>query len=170
MPLLTVDEAQARIGTPLAAKYLSGLIADIEAEITADIGAPDTVISETHAGYCGSIFLKRRVATVDTITEYESLTDTTGEELTEGEDFFVWGAEGRIQRLDQKWKARLTVEYVPVDDSPKRKSVVIDLLKFYLADSPLKSESISGEYSFAAPDNWEMEKSRLLRRLKFTEL
>lgn len=170
MPLLTPDEAQARIGTPLDDVSLAALIADIEAEIAAEIGPPNTAITEAHAGYCGSLFLKRKIASVTTVTEYETLTDTAGTVLTANEDYFVWADEGRIQRLDQKWQARATVVYVPVDDTPKRKQVVIDLLKFYLAYSPLKSENISGEYSFAAPENWETEKSRLLRRLKFTEL
>jgi len=170
MPILTVDEAQARIATPLHEVYLAGLIDDIEAEITAEIGPPATAITETHAGYCGSLFLKRKIASVTTVTEYETLTDTAGEVLTANEDYFIWANEGRIQRIDQKWKARATVVYVPVDDTPKRKQVLIDLIKFYLAYSPLKNESISGEYSFSAPDNWEMEKSRLLRRLKFTEV
>lgn len=168
MTLITVDEAQARIGTPLDAGYLAALIDDVEAEVTEVIGDPTAAITETHAGYTQSLYVNRKIGSVTTITEYTALDDVTGTALTENEDFFIWANEGRIQRIGAKWGAKVTLVYVPVDDTNKRRSVIVDLIKYYLAYSPLKQENIVSEYAFTAPENWEEEKARLIQRLRFT--
>lgn len=179
MTLLTIGELTARVETPVKAADLQDLLDRIEAEIIEVAGNPyvdaETTISETHAGYGRDLFLARPILSVETVTEYSDLTDSTGRELTENSDFAVWSKEGRLQRLTSagKWGAKVTVEYVPRDDRGKWKEAEIDLARLYLKRTAMKTESITTERSFSrvftAPD-WEAEKQAIIGRLLFARV
>lgn len=171
MSLVTVAEARAEVETTLSDSELQVVIDRIEAEITDSLGASHAALgagdlTETHAGYCQSLFLNRKITSVTTVTEYDSLVGATGRVLTEGEDFVVWPKEGRLQRVG-RWGAKVVVAYEPLDQDKKWESAIVDLLKLALVRSPLMSETVANEMAYTRPDNWEQEKLRIIRRLRF---
>jgi len=170
--LLEVAECRALIDTHLSNDDLQAVIDRVEAEIAELVGAPTEGgdLTETLAGEGQELFLKRPIASVTSVTEYASLSDTTGTALTENSDFFVWGEQGRLTRLSGTWGAKVIVVYTPTDQDEKRKAVTIDLVRIVLVTSPLQSESVAGEYSATFPDNWEHEKAKVLRRLRFVSV
>lgn len=169
MSVTSVDDVRALVATGLSDANLQALIDRIEADITDAIGAPyvdaSTPITETHSGHRGkNLYLKRKIGSVSSITEYATLDDLTGSALTEHVDFRVWSGEGRVERIGGGWNAVATVSYVPVDDRSKWKAAVIDAVRLVIARMPMASESVAGELSYTAP-HWEAEKRNIMRRL-----
>ena len=161
---------------------------------TAALGTELTVVI---AGEQADIFVKRPISSVTTVTEYSGMTDTTGVALTEDEEFYVWEEEGRLQRIGGSiprgapsvqsvfymtreqfmgssqvglWGSHVEVVYKPIDQHHKREQATIDLVRVYLSQTALMSESVAGEYSYQAPANWEAEKRRIMRRLSFVQI
>ena len=198
---LTVADCRALVPTPLTDVQLQAVIDRIEAEITAVIGAPqdDAVsveVTETIRGGDSNLFVKRPISSVTELTEFSGLTDTTGTTLTEGTEFYVWGDEGRIERIGGSsgaasamsafymtdaqfaglaasggvWGSHVEVTYKPKDQHLKREQATIDLVRVMLSQTALKAESVAGEYSYQAPANWELEKRRIMRRLSFVQI
>jgi len=199
---LTVADCRALVPTPLTDIQLQAVIDRIEAEFDEVLGAVQTAalatsLTETVAGANADIFVKRPISTVTTVTEYSGLSDTTGVALTEDEEFRVWPAEGRLQRIggstprgvpsvlsvfymtDEQfmgesaagwWGSHVEVVYKPADQHLKREQATIDLVRLMLSQTGLKAESVAGEYSYQAPDNWELEKRRIMRRLSFVQI
>ncbi len=171
MSLLSVAELRPRVTTPLADDQLQDVIDFIEDSLEPFVGeAASASQTESLGGYTRSIFLKRSVATITSVTEYEALTSTTGTLLTNGTEFYTWTDEARLERVGRKWGARVTVVYVPTDDTVARKQAVIDLARIYLAQTPLKAESVGSDFSYQAPDNWNGHIRQVLRRLRFPVL
>ena len=160
MSLLSVAELRPRVTSPLNDAQLQDLIDFVEDSLEPFVGeAASASQTETMAGYARSLFLKRPVATITSVTEYEALTN--------GTEFYTWPDEARLERVGRKWGARVTVVYVPTDDTIARKGAIIDLARIYLAQTPLKAESIGGDFSYQAPDNWNGHIRQVLRRLRF---
>ena len=175
MSLLSVTDARAEVETTLSDAELQIVIDRIEAEITESLGESFTVLdgddlTETHAGYTQSLFLNRKIASVTTVTEYSSLVGSVGRVLTADQEYVVWPKEGRLERITGRWGAKVTVAYQPLDQDKKWKSAIIDLLKLTLVRSPLMSETVAGEMAYTRPDNWEQEKLRIIRRLRFVTI
>lgn len=175
--LLTIGEITPLIETHLTPAELLVVAERVEAEVVDLLGAvyvdTATTISETRAGYQKNLFLKRKIATVTTVTEYDSLlSSATGQARTEGTHFYIWPDEGRLEHIGAggKWSAKVVVAYVPQDDRPAWKSAMIDLIRIELARTAMVSESVAGELSYTAPANWEKEKVRILRRISFAEI
>ncbi len=171
MSVTSPDEARALVqaASSLSDEELTAIIERIEAEIEAKIGAPyadeNTEITEVVIGGEADLFLKRRVGSVVSVTEYNS-PFSDGEVLTEGEDYYVWGAEGRLER-NGIWGARVDVAYIPADDRAAWKQVTIDLLRIDIERTAQFQEAVGGEYSYTAP-KWDAERARILKRLRFT--
>lgn len=161
MSLLTLAEARALIKTSLTDPELQAVIGREEDEIIRLYGAHyvsgTTTVSETLEGGGASLFLRRPIFSVSSVTE-------DGAALASA-DYRLWGAQGRIERLPKgaTWGEVITVVYVPQDDNGRRKAALIDLVRLAVEHTALKSESIAGEYSYTAPD-WEAERAKLLRR------
>lgn len=176
MSVLTVSELQARIDTPVSDAALSALLERIEADIKKAIGNPytdaTTDITESHRRPPGkSLYLRRPILTVSSVTEYTDLSSTTGTTLTEGTNFYVWADEGRLERiLGGTWAVRTDVVYVPQDDRPAWREAELDIARIALSRSALKQESVGGEYSFTAPDSWEAEAQKVIGRLLFLDV
>lgn len=168
MSLLSVAELRPRVTSPLNDAQLQDLIDFVEDSLEPFVGeAASASQTETMAGYTRSLFLKRPVATITSVTEYDALTSATGTALTNGTEFYTWPDEARLERVGRKWGARVTVVYVPTDDTIARKGAIIDLARIYLAQTPLKAESIGSDFSYQAPDNWNGHIRQVLRRLRF---
>lgn len=170
--LLKASECRRLVQTSLNDHALEEVIGRVEAEITAVLGAPydgTTTLTETVQAETGakSIFVKRPIASVSSLTEYSGIGDTTGTALTQNTDYYVWAGQGRIERIGYTWAPLVTVVYISTDQREKRKQATIDLVRLILSQSAYQSESIAGEYTYRAPDNWEAEKRRVLKRLQF---
>lgn len=167
MSVTSVAEARVLVQTGMSDEDLQALIDRIEADIETAIGAPyvdeNTSITEMHEGGKRNLLLKRRVLSVGTVTEYATLSDSTGTELTANTDFVVWGRQGRLERIGM-WQARIEVVYVPADDRKQWKTAVIDLLRQMISRMPMASESLSGAFSYTAP-HWEKAKRDMLRQI-----
>ena len=199
---LAVADCRALVPTPLTDPQLQNVIDMIEADLDAVLGDVQTAALGTELtvvvdGGDTSLFLKRPISTVTTVTEYASRTDTTGVALTEDEEFYVWENEGRLERIGGSiprsapsvtsvffmtdaqfagrsaagcWGSHVEVVYKPQDQHLKREQATIDLVRVYLSQTALRSESVAGEYSYQAPPNWELEKRRIMRRLSFVQI
>lgn len=166
MSLVTAETAKKQINTSMSDEDLQVVIDRIESQITARIGAPwngDTPpeVEKTMRGEGPSLFLPTGIYEVVSIVE----DDVT---LTEDE-FRVWGNGGVIERLplESNWGAVCVVTYKPMNDTFKRVPVIIDLLRLTLERTAMKSENIAGEYSYTAPDNWDAEFRKAMKRLVF---
>lgn len=165
MSLVESAVAKKLINTSLSDSDLQAIIDRIEAQITERIGAPqtdafETTVTKTLRGEGPHLFLPTEIYAVVSITE-------DGAALAAG-DYQTWSG-GVIERLpsDSSWGDRNVVVYKPVDDRLKRTQVIIDLTRIVLNRTAMKSENIAGEYSFTAPDNWDDEFRKAMRRLMF---
>lgn len=165
MSLTTILEVRALVSTGLSDADLQTVIDRIEAEITAKIGAPQTdalatELVRTLRGAGENLFLPTEIHSVTSIVE-----DTASLTATE---YQVWSG-GVIERLPlgAHWGDRVVVTYKPADDRSLRKSVVIDLVRLALNQTGLKSESIGGEYSYTAGENWDAEFRKAMKRLMY---
>lgn len=165
MSLVTVADVQALINTSLSSSDLQDVIDRVEAQVTARIGAPQTdayatTVTKTLRGEGMNLFMPTEVYEVSSIVE-DTVTLTSDE-------YRVWGG-GVIERLPMgsNWGDRIVVTYKPADDREKRSQVIIDLVRLVLERTALKAESVGGEYSYTAPENWNREFNRAMRRLTF---
>jgi len=168
MSLLTADELRALVQTGLDDADLQRIIDREEAEVIAQYGAhytdASTPVSEVVSGGGCNLFLKRRISAVSSIAEASTLGGTATT-LTASQ-YYVWPGQGRITRLPEgtAWGSQVTVSYVPADDRPLRRQVLIELVRLALEQTAMQSESVAGEYSYQAPD-WETKRKRLLKRI-----
>lgn len=165
MSLVTSAVAKKLINTSLADADLQVIIDRIEAQITERIGAPqtdayETTVTKTLRGEGPHLFMPTEIYSVVSITE-------DGAALSAG-DYQTWSA-GVIERLptDSSWGDRNVVVYKPTDDRSKRTQVIIDLTRIVLERTAMKAESIAGEYSFTAPDDWDEQFRKAMKRLMF---
>lgn len=137
MSILTIAQAQALgIGLGLSDADLQTIIDREEAELVRLFGAvyTGTAISETVHGGGRSIYLKRGVASVSSVTEYIYPGDTAPVVLT-SQDYYLWPAEGRIERLpwgvkaSTHWGNPITVSYIPTDDTALWRMVEAELVR-----------------------------------------
>lgn len=177
MSLVTIAEARALLKTALTDSELQDVINRAEVDVTRLYGAhPDgvTTVTEILRGGETNLYLRRRIAAVTTVVETSGGSSTT---LTAGwtDDYYVWGAGGYLERRSPGvladtlgaaiWGELLTVTYLPYDDRAERRAVIIDLVRLALERTAMKSESVAGEYSYTAPDDWEASKNAVLQRL-----
>lgn len=170
MSLVSSETAKKQINTPLGDDDLQEIIDRIESEITARIGAPWTdnftpsTVVKTLRGEGPSLFLPTGIYLVTSIVEDGATLDA--------EEYRVWGNGGVLERLpvESNWGRVCVVTYKPMDDRFKRIPVVIDLLRLTLERTAMKSESIAGEYSYTAPDDWDDMFRKAMKRLQFRAL
>jgi hypothetical protein len=163
--LVSPNDVRPLVNTGLTDDELQVVIDRIEADITARIGAPQTdayttTLTKTLRGEGPHLFMPTEIYAVVSITE-------DGAALAAG-DYQTWAA-GVIERLpsDSNWGDRNVVVYKPVDDRLRRTQVIIDLARIVLERTAMKSEDIAGEYSFEAPDDWDAEFRKAIKRLQF---
>lgn len=171
MALLTVAELRAAVDTDKTDSDLRNLIDREEADLIRRFGPhyDGTAITETHEGGGGSVYLRRPISSISSVTEYASMGDSAVVLETTG--YHAWTGQGRLSRLvSSKWGGVVVVSYIPEDDSDVRKRVIIELCRLALARTGLKSESIAGEYSYTAHDNWDVQRASIYRQLGFMEV
>jgi hypothetical protein len=164
--LVSPANVKAILNTSMSDQNLQAVIDRVEAQVNEKVGAPWTdddtpsEVVKTIRGDGTCLFLPTEIHSVASIVE-DGLT------LDES-DYQVW-AGGVIERLPLNaiWGSKCVVTYKPADDRLKRAQVVIDLVRLVIERTALKSESIAGEYSYTAPDNWDAEFRRAMKRLVF---
>lgn len=166
--LILPADVKALVNTSMSDVNLQKIIDRVEAQIIEKIGAPWTGVTpsqvvKTMRGEGESLFLPTEIHDVVSIVE-----DDTA--LT-ADDYHVW-AGGVIERLpiNANWGDVCVVTYQPADDRLKREQVIIDLIRIVLERTAMKSENIAGEYSYTAPDNWDAEFRKTMKRLMFQAL
>lgn len=166
MSLLSVAELRAVVQTSLDDAQLQGVIDREEAEVITRYGAhyDGTAITEVCDGGTCSLFLKRRIGSVSSISEASSLGGT--QTMLTSTQYYAVAGQGGIIRLAEgtRWGRYVSVSYVPADDSALRRQVLIELVRLALEQTAMKSENVAGEYSYQAPD-WEAQRRALYRRL-----
>ena len=163
--LVSPENVKVLVNTSLSDLNLQTVIDRVEAQIVERIGEPQTdgmatTITKIMRGEGYYLFMPTEIYAVVSIVE-------DGNTLT-GDEYQSW-AGGVIERLPNEsyWGDRMTVVYKPVDDRKKRSQVIIDLVRLVLERTAMKSENIAGEYSYTAPDNWDVEFRSAMRRLMF---
>ena len=163
--LVSPADVQALINTSMSDANLQAVIDRVEAQITAKIGAPQTdayatTVVKTMRGEGTNLFAPTEIHEVVSILEDGTTLDA--------DQYQTW-AGGVIERLplDSNWGDRCVVTYKPLDDRPKRAEVIIDLVRLVIERTAMKSESIAGEYSYTAPDDWNAEFRKAMKRLTF---
>jgi hypothetical protein len=164
--LVSVSDVKAVINTSWGDAALQAVIDRVEWEITAKIGAPQndggTVdIVKTLAGEGEYLFFPVELGSIVSVVEDGSTLD--------GDEYQIWSG-GVLERLPSggHWGGRNVVTYKPADDRLKRKGAIIDLVRLEINRTAMKGESVAGEYSFTAPDDWERERRKIFKRLMFT--
>jgi len=168
MSLVTPTDVKALINTSLSDANLQTVIDRVEAQITARIGAPQTdayatEVVKTMRGEGEYLFMPTEIYSVSSIVEDTSTLTS--------DQYQTW-AGGVIERLpdDSHWGDRVVVTYKPTDDRLVRAQVIIDLVRLVIERTAMKGESIAGEYSYTAPDNWDAEFRKAMKRLVFKAL
>jgi len=167
MTLVSISEVRALVQTSRNDAQIQTLIERVEADVVAYAGAhyvdTETSVTEVLDGSLRNLYLQRRVASITSVTEDDAILTSA--------DYRLWAGQGRLERLPvgSRWGSVVEVAYVPADDTPRRKEVIIELVRLMLERTAMKAENVAGEYSYTAPD-WETERARILRRLTFGEV
>ena len=168
--LVTPADVKALINTSMTDPNLQKVIDRVEAQITARIGAPqtdayETEIVKTMRGDEDGLYLFMP-------TEIYSVTSIVEDTIALTSDQYQTWAGGVIERLPEgsHWGDRCVVTYKPTDDRLVRAEVIIDLVRIVLERTAMKSESITSEYSYTAPDNWDAEFRKAMKKLMFKAL
>ena len=164
--LVSPADVKVLINTSMLDANLQIVINRIEAQVNQKIGEPQTdayatSVVKTIRGEEGpSLFMPTEIYSVTGIVE-------DGNTLT-SDEYQTWGG-GVIERLPEgtSWGSRCVVTYKPTDDRLKRAEVIIDLVRLVIERTAMKSESVAGEYSYAAPDDWDKLFRRAMKRLMF---
>ena len=165
MSLVSPADVKALINTSISDTDLQTVIDRVEAQINARIGAPQTdayatEVVKTLRGEGEFIFMPTEIYSVSSIVEDASTLTS--------DQYQTW-AGGVIERLPEEshWGDRVVVTYKPADDRLMRAQVIIDLVRIVIERTAMKSESIAGEYSYTAPDNWDAEFRKAIKKLMF---
>lgn len=163
--LVSPAQVKALVNTSMSDGNLQVVIDRVEAQVNAKIGAPQTDAFATEVvktlrgeGIC--LFLPTEIYSVVSIVEDDNALSA--------DQYQTWGA-GVIERLplDSTWGNRCVVTYKPADDRLKRAEVIINLVRLVIERTAMKQESIAGEYSYTAPDNWDAEFRKAMKKLIF---
>lgn len=173
--LIDIAEVRDVINTPLSDAALQTIIDREDQAIVDQVGAhyggTSVTVTEVLKGEdTPSLFLRRAFTSVSEVNEKTAYNDAAWAALTANEEYYVWADEGRIERLSGAWGVLVQVIYVPIDDNEARKAVLIELVRIAIERTALKSESVAGEYSYTAADDWEVSRAQILKRLGFWEI
>lgn len=173
--LITPTLLREHMASSLSDIALQRIIDAEESEIVARYGAVGSQIEEFSDATPGPlIFPSRIVGSITSVVEKYSDSFIGGYSSTTlaATDYEIVPGGRQIRRLGSGvnpsscWGQRVTVTYVPADETARRIKALIDLCKLTLSSTPgLKSESVGGnEYSYTAGDV-ESEREKIFARL-----
>lgn len=177
MPLLTPDEIRAHVETDRSTDALAALIADAEASLVIRYGAsypgPVTVtrfLADLSLVTPTMLYLERPALSITSVTEFWGDPFRETATVLAPNDYRVQYGGRALERLGNAtnprwlWGHRVDVSYVPVDDTPQRKRICIDLVKLALRYNATK-EVVAGDTREYAYDDYTVERANLLDEL-----
>lgn len=185
MSLLSIEDlTMLGIGTDLSSADLETVIDREDDEIVRRYGAhfvnSTTTLTEIAHGGGSSLYLKRAITSITSVTESLYLGDSAPIVLTTA-DYYAWPSEGRLQRLSgygpagARWGAVVTVVYVPQNDNALRSQVLIDLVRLSLerrASGTWNETKTTGTISHTVSGGvgatgWDEQRASVMRRLGY---
>ncbi len=165
MPLLTAAGVRRHVETDLDDAALQRVIDRLDAELAQRAGPHGGPLVETLAGGWPSVFLRRPIERVTRVREGARIETGTAA-LRADEDYRVWPAQGRIERLapgavlggpaidggGPRFAPLVEVSYEPVDDREPRRRVLLELVRLDLAQSGRAAESAGEDYRYQGLD------------------
>lgn len=113
------------------------------------------------------LFLERSALSVASIHEFDG--DPEIDTTLAANDYRIVYSGGAIERMSNgdnpgsRWSRRVVVSYTPVDDTPQRKRVIVDLVKLALRYEAIKTQTV-GDTAETAVDYTE-ERDAILGQL-----
>lgn len=167
MSIADVNDLRAVVDTDRTDDQIATLLDRLEDELELELGslqteADDVELTETrYPSGSTSVFLKQPIGSVTSVTEDDVALETTS--------YRVRADQGVIERLPVggEWGEEVVVVYKPLARLPIVKSVEVRLAQLELARSGFKAESVAGEYSYTGLDDYETERKKLMKRLRF---
>lgn len=153
MALLTAAEMQARgVGVGLDAGDLQDIIDAEAAELARRFGPPASSMTETVKPRGNSLYLKRQISTVTSVTEGLYIGDPAPATRAAA-DYATWPEEGRIERSGAAagWGKVATVAYTPVDDTNLRNAVLLELVRI-ATEQTTDAAGVTTRTDATAPD------------------
>lgn len=169
MSLLTTAEIKTHIETDLPEAALQRLIDDAEALIVEKYGAnhSTTPLTLQMDGGERKLFLSRRAASISAVREYDADDETTTLETND----YRFRKGQYLERLStgtnpmDYWGTIVEVDIIPVNDTARRKRVLIDLVQLAIRYNAVHSEKV-GDYSVTNVD-YQVEREKLLKSLSY---
>jgi hypothetical protein len=174
--LVDLATARALIQTDVGDTGLQLLLDAAEAEIVARYGAigTETYLHERTDLTLENpawLFLPRRAASITTVTEVwgDEYSETTS--VLDTTDYRIHYSGGALERLGNSthprwlWGHRVTVVYVPVDDTTRRKAVIVELVRLATRHSGVSSQNIGGDISENSYGDYILERRSIIESL-----
>jgi hypothetical protein len=164
--LITIAEVRAVVSSALDDPTLQTIIDSEEAEFVHRFGAiadGTTARTETLKPYNHTlVFCSRPIASISSVQERLAITSDLS---TVGATAYrVRPNRGQLIRAIGIWGWEVAVTYVAVDERDRVKRALIELVRLALSQTAMQAENIAGEYSYSAPENWQIVRSRIYQR------
>lgn len=164
-----VDCQALGIGADLATADLEAVIDREEAELVRHFGSATAARTETLDGDTGVVLLRRQISAVSAVTESVSLGDTP-DTLT-ATDYAIRALAGYITRLSEGtlWGREVNVTYTPVDDTPLRTVVLLELIRIATEEAASGSGGEVAGLGFSVgmrvATNWQAQRAAQYARM-----
>jgi hypothetical protein len=166
--LLTVEELREHVQTALDDEALQRIIDGNDAAITnacgtlvlGDYETPDVVIeTNTLAVKTNTLWLKRKPASIESVTEIDTGSDGSDTDLVVEDDYWL---DGKIvYRRGGWWGRRVQIEYIPMNDVQERRLLLVQLCQLTINVEP--GMSFAGAATWQETyKNFETEKQSLI--------
>lgn len=163
--LLTVTQIREHIQTSLVDDAVQRLINDADAEITRRLGPLD-LQTEVLDGNSLYIFLQRKAIAIDSAVEREfaDLETAPTDYTLSSNDYNLLSDGYQVERLKDgnnphtNWRDKVTIIYVPEDETYQRTRILIDLVRLSIQYSAVKGQSALGTRVDYAEYDKEREK------------
>lgn len=169
-----LERIQHRVETDVVPDELEALIAEAQDEIAATHGPVRSVtpITVDLRGGGTSLDITRPIDTAEDVEviEYDSLEATADDTTLSATDFRIVNGGRTIERVNGGpnsgvlWAPRVTVAYIPVDDTAKRDEVTIKLVMLALDYNSGRRYDRIGDASAGYAD-YQTDRSRLIASL-----
>ncbi len=164
--LLTAADIRAHVETALDDAALQVIIDRVDADLVRRAGPHSGPLTETMTGRTMSAYVNRPITSVTSVREGATVVAETSA-LSATDEYRLWPAEGRIERLPAgtRFAAVVEVVYTPVDETEGRKRVLLELVRLDLAQSGRAQERIGSDYRYRGL-NYEEHRNALIREAR----
>ena len=170
--IITVEAVREHVQTTMAEAAIQRLIDDADQTVVDTYGAhgPTVQTDDLRSGPDDRLlFLQRPAATITTVTEYVDETNLTALDPT---DYRLINGGTTLERITSganvrsSWGFRTLVVYViSSDENPRRRGVVIDLVRLAINNPGGITRERAGDYS-VEHGSYEEQQGKILGRLR----